>query len=139
MIVELALSNDRVTGMDAPPGDWLFQTKLTVEANSGEAVFLPTRDVLQPGYDETDDERQRLDLQYRHRLEFAIGRTCSVTWTERRRDGNGIRRATTVETTWLPTADVPQTDRRLGRCGRHLDARARRARAGDRSRRRSRR
>ena len=46
MIVELALSNDRVTGMDAPPGDWLFQTKLQVEANSGEAVFLPTRDVL---------------------------------------------------------------------------------------------
>ena len=42
MIVELALSNDRVTGMDAPPGDWLFQTKMKVEANSGEAVFLPT-------------------------------------------------------------------------------------------------
>lgn len=106
VIVELALSNDRVTGMDAPPGDWLFQAKLRVEANSGEPVFLPTRDVLAPGYDETDDERRRLDLQYSHRLEFAIGRTCSVTWTEA--DGN-LRRATAVETTWLPTADVPQT------------------------------
>ena len=106
VIVELALSNDRVTGMDAPPGDWLFQTKLKVEANSGEAVFLPTRDVLDVGYDETDDERRRLDLQYRHRLEFAVGRTCSVTWTEA---GDGSRRATAVETTWLPTADVPQT------------------------------
>ena len=78
MIVELALSNDRVTGMEAPPGDWLFQTKLKVEANSGEAVFLPTRDVLSAGYDEPDDERRRLDLQYRDRLEFAVGRTCSV-------------------------------------------------------------
>ena len=110
VIVELALSNDTVTDMNAPPGDWLFQTKLKVEANSGEAVFLPTRDVLQPGYDETEEERQRLDLQYRHRLEFAVGRTTSVTWNEPiDADGNGIRRAVSVETTWLPTADVPQT------------------------------
>lgn len=110
VIVELALSNDKVTDMNAPPGDWLFQTKLKVEANSGQPVFLPTRDVLQPGYDETDDERQRLDLQYRHRLEFAVGRTTSVTWNEPTdADGNGIRRAVSVETTWLPTADVPQT------------------------------
>lgn len=110
VIVELALSNDKVTDMNAPPGDWLFQTKLKVEANSGEPVFLPTRDVLQPGYDETDEERQRLDLQYRHRLEFAVGRTTSVTWDEPTdSDGNGIRRAVSVETIWLPTADVPQT------------------------------
>jgi Helicase conserved C-terminal domain len=106
VIVELALSNDRVTGMDAPPSDWLFQTKLRVKANSGEAVFLPTRDVLDSGYDETDDERRRLDLQYRHRLEFAVGRTCSVTWTDA---DDGSRRATAVETTWLPAVDVPQT------------------------------
>lgn len=105
-IVELALSNDRVTGMDAPPGDWLFQAKIRVEANSGAPVFLPSRDVLDDGYDEIDDERRRLDLQYRHRLEFAIGRTVSVTWTE---SDDKTRRATSVETTWLPTAEVPQT------------------------------
>ncbi|MFE3173868.1 DISARM system helicase DrmA [Amycolatopsis sp. NPDC059090] len=105
VIVELALSNDRVTGMDAPPGDWLFQTKLRVEANSGEAVFLPTRDVMEDSYDEDDDEQRRLDLQYRHRLEFAIGRTCSATWTA----DEQARRAVSVETAWLPTADVAQT------------------------------
>ncbi|AFR49094.1 DISARM system helicase DrmA [Gordonia sp. KTR9] len=105
-IVELALSNDRVTGMDAPPGDWLFQTKIRVEANSGEPVFLPSRDVLDADYSETDDERRRLDLHYRHRLEFAIGRTASVTWIEA---DDESRRATSVETTWLPTAEVPQT------------------------------
>ncbi|WP_414945540.1 DISARM system helicase DrmA [Amycolatopsis sp. cmx-11-32] len=104
-IVEVALSNDRVTGMDAPPKDWLFQTKLKVESNSGEAVFLPTRDVMEDDYDEHDDERRRLDLQYRHRLEFAIGRTCSATWTA----DEQVRRAVSVETTWLPTADVAQT------------------------------
>jgi len=96
--------------MDAPPGDWLFQTMLKIEANSGDAVFLSTRDVLADGYDETDSERQRLDLQYRHRLEFAIGRTASVTWAEGfDAAGVSLRRATSVETTWLPTADVPQT------------------------------
>lgn len=109
-IVELALSNDRTTALDAPPGDWLFQTKLRVEANSGDAVFLPTRDVLAAGYDELDPERQRLDLQYRHRLEFAIGRTASVAWAEGfDAEGDSLRRATSVETLWLPTADVPQT------------------------------
>ncbi|HEX5370155.1 MAG TPA: helicase, partial [Dehalococcoidia bacterium] len=104
-IVELALSNDRVTGMDAPPGDWLFQTELRVESVDGSASFLPTRDVLQPDYDEFDPERRRLDLQYRHRLEYAVGRTCSVMWDERPAE----RRATSVSTTWLPIADVPQT------------------------------
>lgn len=116
-IVEVALSNDRVTGMDAPPKDWLFQTKLKVEANDGGAVFLPTRDVMEDGYDEDDDERRRLDLQYRHRMEFAIGRTCSATWggyqarllNEHEPEASDDRRATWVETTWLPTADVPQT------------------------------
>ena len=110
VIVELALSNDRETGMDAPPGDWLFQTELSVEAMSAEPVFLPTRDVLSDDYSETDDERSRLDLQYRHRLEFAVGRTCSATWDEPvDENGEGVRRATSVRTTWLPTADVPQT------------------------------
>lgn len=109
-IVELAISNDRTTSLDAPPGDWLFQAKLKVEANSGDAVFLPTRDVLADAYDELDPERQRLDLQYLHRLEFAIGRTASVTWVEGfDSEGDSLRRATSVETTWLPTADVPQT------------------------------
>jgi len=111
MIVEIALSNDRETGLDAPPKDWLFQTGMKVEANSGDAVFLPTRDVLADDYAESDEERRRLDLQYRHRLEYAIGRTCSVTWAEALDESGmqSLRRAASVETTWLPTADVPQT------------------------------
>ena len=116
VIVEIALSNDKVTDMNAPPGDWLFQTKLKVEANSGESVFVPTRDVLNADYDENDDERQRLDLQYRHKLEFAVGRTTSATWWEpTNTEGEGIRRAVSVETNWLPTADIPQT--RAGSAG----------------------
>ncbi len=105
LIVELALSNDRVTGVDAPPGDWLFQTGLVVSAADDSACFLPSRDVLHSDYTEFDPERRRLDLQYKHKLEFAVGRTCSVTWEE----VPDTRRARVVSTTWLPTADVPQT------------------------------
>lgn len=46
-----------------------------------------------------------MNLQYRDRLEFAIGRTCSVDWVVH----DGSRRASAVETTWLPVAETPQT------------------------------
>ena len=124
-IVELALSNDRTTSLDAPPGDWLFQTKLKVEANSGDAVFLPTRDVLADGYDELDAERQRLDLQYRHRLEFAIGRTASVTWAEGfDADGDSLRRATLGRDNLASHRGCAADGRRPRRRGRDRDARA---------------
>ena len=51
---------------------------------------------------------QRLNLQYRNRLEFAIGRTCSADWAVE----PGARRATAVWTTWLPVAETPQTQAR---------------------------
>lgn len=103
-LVEIALCNDKVTPPTIPVSEWLFQTKLHVEAG-GRDVFLPVRDVLEQDWDEDDDEVRRLDLQYSGRLEFAIGRTCSVDWVE----AAGERRATAVWTTWLPTAETPQT------------------------------
>ena len=51
---------------------------------------------------------RRLNLQYRNRLEFAIGRTCSVDWAV----ATGARRASAVSTTWLPVAETPQTQAR---------------------------
>ena len=58
---------------------WMFQTKLLVDAGGAE-VFLPVRDVLEQDWPEHDEEVRRLNLQYRNRLEFAIGRTCSADW-----------------------------------------------------------
>ena len=55
---------------------------------------------------EQHPERDTLDeAQYKDRLEFAIGRTCSADWVVRK----GSRRATSVSTTWLPKAETPQT------------------------------
>ena len=53
--------------------------RLVVDAE-GADVFLPVRDALLDDRVETDDELRRLDLQFRNRLEFAIGRTCSADW-----------------------------------------------------------
>jgi hypothetical protein len=94
LLVEIALCNDRVTPPSIPVSEWLFQTRLSVEA-AGVPVFLPVRDVVAHDWPEQDDEVRRLHLQYRNRLEFAIGRTCSVDRAE-----PGVRRATAVWTTY---------------------------------------
>ncbi len=106
-LVEIALCNDRETPMPIPLGMWMFQTKLTVDA-AGAEVFLPVQDVLEQDWSEHDEEVKRLSLQYRNRLEFAIGRTCSADWVVK----TGSRRATSVETTWLPVGETPQTKAR---------------------------
>jgi hypothetical protein len=113
--IEMALCNDRETPRQIPVNAWLYQTKLEVSAD-GDAVFLPVRDlVVDTGWapDEVEEIR-RLDLQYRNRLEFAQGRTCSADWeTDWDRapeDDHSARRAKRVWTTWLPVSETPQTD-----------------------------
>ena len=104
VLVEIALCNDRETPTPIPVGQWMFQTKLYVDAGGAE-VFLPVRDVLEQDWPEYDDEVRRLNLQYRNRLEYGIGRTCSVDWSVEA----GSRRASAVWTTWLPVAETPET------------------------------
>ncbi|MBO3089431.1 DISARM system helicase DrmA [Cellulomonas sp. zg-ZUI40] len=103
-LVEVALCNDRETPSRIPVNAWLFQTRLYVEAD-GDAVFLPVTDVMENTRFERDDELRRLNLQYRDRLEFAHGRTCSADWSV----APHARRASRVWTTWLPTSETPQT------------------------------
>lgn len=103
-IVEVALCNDRATPRRIPTDAWMYQTQLHVEAG-GAPAFLPVSDVLEDPVVDTEPELARLQLQYRDRLEFAIGRTCSVDWTV----ADGARRATQVRTRWLPVSETPQT------------------------------
>ncbi|MEU0100690.1 DISARM system helicase DrmA [Streptomyces sp. NPDC006267] len=103
-LIEVALCNDRETPRKIPVEAWLYQTKLSVSSGGAE-VFLPVNDVLLDTREEQDDELRRLRLQYRNRLEFAHGRTCSVDW----KTVEGARRASEVWTTWLPVSETPQT------------------------------
>ncbi|MFF4418060.1 DISARM system helicase DrmA [Streptosporangium sp. NPDC001559] len=102
-LIEIALCNDKVTPRKIPVNAWLYQTQISVHADGAE-VFLPVRDVLTDIRPEPDDELRRLNLQYRNRLEFAVGRTCSVDWKVAKK----ARRASKVWTTWLPTCETPQ-------------------------------
>jgi len=113
-LIEIALCNDRVAPRKIPVDAWLYQTKLTVTTDGGPA-FLPVADALTDDRWERDDEVRRLNLQYRDRLEFAVGRTCSVDWADP--DGwdkpevravTGNRRAGKIWTTWLPVSETPQ-------------------------------
>ncbi|WP_371679765.1 DISARM system helicase DrmA [Streptomyces sp. NBC_01276] len=103
-LIELVLCNDRETPRKIPVEAWLYQTKVSVSAGGAE-VFLPVNDVLLDTREEQEDELRRLRLQYRNRLEFAHGRTCSVDW----KVAEGARRASEVWTTWLPVSETPQT------------------------------
>lgn len=103
-LVEIALCNDRETPQTIPVAEWMFQTKMQVDAG-GADVFLPVNDPLDPAEAEHESELKRLQLQYRKRLEFAIGRTCSAGWNAE----YGAERASAVWTTWLPVAETPQT------------------------------
>ena len=104
LLIDVALCNDREIPRHIPVNAWLYQTKLYVDAG-GKEVFLPVLDVEKDTRFERDDELRRLNLQYRDRLEFAIGRTCSVDWHV----AGQSRRADKVWTTWLPTTETPQT------------------------------
>ncbi|MFE2722831.1 DISARM system helicase DrmA [Kitasatospora sp. NPDC059327] len=104
-LIEIALCNDLETPRKIPVEAWLYQTELSVTAPDGAGVFLPVNDALTDTREEPDDELRRLRLQYRDRLEFAVGRTCSVDWAQ----AEGTRRASKLWTTWLPTCETPQT------------------------------
>ena len=115
-LIELALCNDRTTPRRIPTEAWMFQTRIDVDAG-GRAVFLPVHDPTLPPNPgsgprpEPGSEEARLDLQYRDRLEFAVGRTCSADWSlPPAPTGDEIpRRAVQVRTTWIPTVETPQT------------------------------
>jgi len=132
-LIEVALCNDTVAAQPIPTHVWLYQTRLDIDAQ-GAAVFLPVRDALVETDVDGDPEQRRLELQYRDRLEFAVGRTCSVDWTlpdpattnstapnstapnstapNSTAPNSTARRATAVRTTWLPVSETPQTDAR---------------------------
>ena len=113
-LIELALCNDQITPRRIPVHAWMFQTQIHVDAGSRD-VFLPVHDPLLPpapgAQPASDPEEARLELQYRDRLEFAVGRTCSADWSVRKPSPgeSAPRRAFLVRTTWMPTVETPQT------------------------------
>ncbi|MDA2810657.1 DISARM system helicase DrmA [Nocardiopsis sp. RSe5-2] len=107
--VELTLINGRRQPSTTPDTAWLFQARLAVTAlDGGSPVFLPIDDPLDPARPappQADSEELHLRLLYRNQLSYARGRNVAVL-----EDADpGLRRARSLETTWLPTYDVAPT------------------------------
>lgn len=108
VIVDVALVNGQEVPETGKDQAWLFQPKLTVTALDGaQAVFLPMSDPneWQPYFDSLDFEDRHLALLYRDVLEHTVGRNVAVDVADR----DGERNAYRLETTWLPSHEIPQT------------------------------
>jgi hypothetical protein len=89
---------------------WLFQPSLTVRLQDRSAGFCGRGEAVGPVVRAGEDrwEQDRLDLQYRHQIEFARGHGVSVH--ARLPDPKGDpNRATSLETSFLPSWEVSHT------------------------------
>lgn len=107
-VVDVALVNRQELPDGSKDMAWLFQPRISVTSGDDRAaIFEPLSDpVTDPSCVAGKDfEDRQLALLFRDCLEHASGRNVAVTAEVR----PGERRAWKLETTWLPTYDVPQT------------------------------
>ena len=109
-LVTLFLHNRQLVPGSNPDEAWLFQPFLEVTSSDGSAVFAGRAEAagIANGSAVTEDqaERARLDMTYRHRVEFARGHAVSVTAT---RSSDDPTRTDRISTTYLPTHEVQRT------------------------------
>lgn len=84
---------------------WLFQARLSAADSQGRAVFRRTLSSDIPPEDSS--EARALDLAYRDHVEFVVGHGVGV---HAEVDLEDPRRAVCVETTAVPSYEVPRTD-----------------------------
>lgn len=106
-LVTLFLVNGQLEPPDNKDRAWLFQPEISVRApgnTSDQAVFRrrPTNDVIVD-----DEERDRLALIYRNRVEFAVGHGVAVQALVSPSDPT---RAAEVRTVVIPKHEVPFTE-----------------------------
>lgn len=99
--VTLFLRNDQSEPSENRDRAWLFQAQLAVEAVDGSAVFVAR---TEPGGVD-DDERGRLAVAYRRRVEHSVGHNVAVHAVLADDDPT---RAIRIETSALPRHEVAQ-------------------------------
>lgn len=110
-VVQIVLVNAQLEPDRLADTAWLFQPRIVVTALEGHAaVFAPIDDPVDGagGQDDSlvDTEETHLRLLYRHHLRYATGHNVAVHPYVHE---GGERCAWKLETTWLPTYDVPST------------------------------
>jgi hypothetical protein len=107
-LVTLFLVNEQSTPKQNKDESWLFQAELSVEATEGAAAFVGRDEAIPPISAAGEvGELQLLDMQYRHRVEFAAGHGVAVHAEVAKSDPS---RATRITTTVIPSAVVAATE-----------------------------
>lgn len=106
-LVSLFLVNEQESPAQNKDEAWLFQVSLAVESPDGAPVFCGRADVLGNETPAEIDELALLDLQYRNRVEFAVGHGTATHAVTTERDPT---RAVRIETTAVPRHEVPVTE-----------------------------
>lgn len=100
--VAVFLVNERSPDLERPYTRFAFQPRLRLETPAGKA-FVARPDLRggdgAPGGDETDE--RVADVQYRDVVDYAVGHGVSARW-----DRDSDDRCHTVETIWIPHAEV---------------------------------
>jgi len=118
-VVQVGLVNAQEEPATNKDVAWLFQARLTVTAAVEQelAVFCPIDDPLDDlAAADASPEDRHLRLLYRDELRHAVGRNVAVHAHVRL----GERHAYRLETTWLPTYEVPATIAPPADAGSHL-------------------
>ena len=111
-LVTVFLSNEQKQAERNKDSRWLFQVQLDLASPDGRAVFLGREAILDSAANMPEAERAEwsiLDMQYRDRVELAVGHGVGVEWDEADPGGGGRaggRRAARVGTAVLPRHEV---------------------------------
>ncbi len=106
-LVSLFLVNDQLPPDRNKDEAWLYQVSMAVESPDGAPVFCGRSDVLGNETPAEIDELALLDLQYRNRVEFAVGHG---TATHAEVAAGDVTRAVRIVTTAVPSHEVPLTE-----------------------------
>lgn len=103
-LVMLFLINAQITPGQNKDQAWVFQPELIVRAPEGQAIFRRRPVLKVEGY---DDERESLEMIYRHRVEFAVGHGVAVHAITA--DGDS-KHAVEIRTSIMPQHEIPVTE-----------------------------
>jgi Helicase conserved C-terminal domain len=107
-LVTLFLVNEQSTPKLNKDEAWLFQAELSVQAPNGAAAFVGRNEAIPPVTAAGEvGELQLLDMQYRHRVEFAAGHGVAVHADTVELDPS---RAVRITTALIPSAMVAATE-----------------------------
>ncbi|MGG1940444.1 DISARM system helicase DrmA [Paenibacillus polymyxa] len=103
-LITIFLVNNQVSPEQNQDQAWVFQPELLVRDPQDEAIFR-RRPILQT--EEFDEEREALEMVYRHQVEFAVGHGISVHATTL---GGDFNHAVEIRTSVIPEYEVPMTE-----------------------------